>query len=144
MYVPDYFRMDDIPIIKEFIRNHDLATVVSRSIDRPLAAHLMVELDDSEEGLFKLRGHMSKENPIWESFDDTSDILAISQGAHTYISPTWYEKPAPPTWNSMSVHVYGKPAILTDRNDLRGVLDRLVTRHEVYVVKWFRTQSVVF
>ena len=120
MYVPDYFRMDDIPIIKEFIRNHDLATVVSRSIDRPLAAHLMVELDD------------------------TSDILAIFQGAHTYISPTWYEKPAPPTWNYMSVHVYGKPAILTDRNDLRGVLDRLVTRHEVYVVKWFRTQSVVF
>ena len=45
------------------------------------------------------------------------------QGPHGYISPGWYDaKPAVPTWNFVTAHLYGTPELLSDDENLR-VLD---------------------
>ena len=52
------------------------------------------------------------------------------QGPHTYISPTWYNHINVPTWNYQSVHVYGKPCLITDYEQAYSLLKRLIDRHE--------------
>jgi transcriptional regulator len=62
--------------------------------------------------------------------DKNAEVLVIFQGPHTYISPTWYNHVNVPTWNYQSVHVYGKPQIITDKSLTYGILERLMDRYE--------------
>lgn len=131
MYVPKHFRMDDLETAKAFISSNEFATVVSVGNGVPLASHLLTELRVEANGEAALYSHMAKNNPQWKSFDPGTEVLAIFQGSHTYISPTWYrENPAVPTWNYLAVHAYGYPRIIDDRSELYGLLERLVEREE--------------
>ena len=43
------------------------------------------------------------------------EALALFQGPHAYISPSWYTvQPSVPTWNYAVVHAYGVPRIIED------------------------------
>lgn len=63
-------------------------------------------------------------------------MLAIVQGHHGYISPSWYAPGAvrAPTWNFSVAHLYGTPEPLDEEENLR-VLTRLVERFERHVEK---------
>ncbi|ELB7342903.1 TPA: FMN-binding negative transcriptional regulator [Klebsiella michiganensis] len=57
-------------------------------------------------------------------------VLAIFQGPHSYVSPTWYQTaPAVPTWNYTSVHCYGNVSLLSV-DELRIVMEALVHKFE--------------
>src|SRR6185436_17507064 len=70
-------------------------------------------------------------NSLWKILEKNAEVLVIFQGPHTYISPTWYNHVNVPTWNYQSVHVYGKPRLITERREAYGLLKRLIERHEV-------------
>jgi transcriptional regulator len=72
--------------------------------------------------------HVSRANPQWKSFG-SQEIMLIFQGAHTYISPRWYNHVNVPTWNYMIIHVYGKVRFLQG-DELFELLSRLVRNHE--------------
>lgn len=59
-----------------------------------------------------ISGHMAIGNPQWKTFEENEKVLVIFQGPHAYISSSWYEKEAVPTWNFQAVHVYGKAELL--------------------------------
>ncbi len=60
-----------------------------------------------------------------------SEVLAIFQGPHSYISPSWYEtNNAVPTWNYVAVHVYGELEIVEDEQELIDSLQELVHKYE--------------
>ncbi len=47
-----------------------------------------------------LAGHVARANPHWKRFDGQQECVAVFQGPHAYVSPTWYvDGPAVPTWN---------------------------------------------
>ncbi len=71
---------------------------------------------------------MSRANPQWKTFGQ-QEVLLIFQGAHTYISPRWYNHVNVPTWNYTMVHVYGKVRLL-DGDEFFELLSRLVRNHE--------------
>jgi transcriptional regulator len=74
---------------------------------------------------------MSKANGLWKILDkNPEEVLVIFQGPHTYISPTWYNHVNVPTWNYQSVHVYGRPRVITDKSISYGILKRLMDRYE--------------
>ena len=129
MHIPRFFRQEDRQTIIEFLRKNDFATLVLYDGQRPVASHLLFEILEEGEALF-VNGHMSRANPIWKLFEKNNEVLVIFQGPHTYISPTWYNHINVPTWNYQSVHVYGKPRLITDREESYGVLKRLVDRYE--------------
>jgi len=56
--------------------------------------------------------------------------LVTFQGPHEYISPTWYNSPGVPTWNYQTVHVYGKPELVTEKEKLRSIVNELTRVHE--------------
>ena len=130
MYTPKLYHEEDREKIIEFLRQNEFATVVTHDGEKPTASHLLVEVIDLDDRLL-LNCHMSRANPQWRTFEHNADVLVIFQGAHTYISPTWYNHINVPTWNYQAVHVYGRVRIVDDYDETYHLLERLISRHEV-------------
>lgn len=130
MYVPEHFRVNDLSEIKQFILQNSFSLIASVDNGVPIASHLLTDLQEDDHNNLVISAHMARNNPLWKSFDPDTEILSVFQGAHSYISPTWYNVQAVPTWNYMTVHAYGHPKIIDDRSELYDLLDRLVERHE--------------
>lgn len=124
MYIPNAFREQDIEKLVAFMRTNSFATLVSIHSNVPLASHvpLVVTVEDN---VVKLTGHLAKQNPQWQVFDQ-SESLAIFTGPHAYISPSLYEKhESVPTWNYIAVHAYGIPQIITLDNSPE-LMDKMI------------------
>ena len=128
MYISKLYREEDRAKILEFLRENEFATLVTYDGGKPTASHLLMEVVDEDENLF-INGHMSKANPLWKTFELNAEVLVIFQGAHTYISPTWYSHVNVPTWNYQAVHLYGSPRIV-DGNEYYAMISRLIEKHE--------------
>jgi len=129
MYTPKLYREEDRSKILEFLHQNEFSTLVTYDGEKPAASHLLMEVVEDGDNLF-VNGHMSKVNPLWRTFEKNAEVLVIFQGPHTYISPTWYNHVNVPTWNYQAIHVYGKPRIIEDRNEVLLLLKKLVDRHE--------------
>ena len=129
MYTPKLYREDDRSRILEFLQQNEFVTLVCQDGQRPVASHLLVEVFEEGDGLL-INGHMSRANPLWKTFEMNPEVLVIFQGSHTYISPTWYNHVNVPTWNYQAVHVYGKPRLMRDHDEVYQLLKRLIDRHE--------------
>ena len=130
MYVPRNFVEDDPARVSAFVRHHPFGTLVTWDGHRPIASHLPMLLQEPAGAPRMLVGHLARANPQWKSFEPGREALAIFQGAHTYVSAAWYSVPSAPTWNYTSVHVYGTPAIIDDRQELHHLLEQLVDSQE--------------
>ena len=128
MYIPKLYREEDREKILEFLKQNNFPALVTYDGEKPIATHLPVEVLENENGSLTILGHMSRANPQWRSFGE-QEVLLIFQGAHTYISPRWYDHVNVPTWNYMMVHVYGKIR-LVEGEELHSLLSRLVKNHE--------------
>ena len=99
MYIPKLYREEDREKILEFLRHNNFPELVTYDGEKPTATHLPVEVLENENGSLTILGHMSRANPQWRSFGK-QEVLLIFQGAHTYISPRWYDHvnvpPCPP------------------------------------------------
>lgn len=130
MYVPSSFREDRPEKLHSFIKSYSFGTLFSGAGNQPQASHLPFLLDEKAGGQGTLIGHMARANAHWQSLEG-QEVLAIFQGPHAYISPTWYEEPETvPTWNYVAVHVYGRYVPVTDEKKLRSILEKTVGVYE--------------
>ncbi len=135
MYVPQHFQETRIDVLHEAMRAHPFATVVTLTSDGLNANHIPLLLSVAPDGSGSLRGHVARANPMWSNFSEQVDALAIFQGAHAYVSPSWYPAKREhgrvvPTWNYVVVHAYGPLSVIDDPAWLRARLEELVARHE--------------
>lgn len=112
MYIPELYKNENQEEINAFLQKNSFGILINRTKGKLWATHIPLELDKNENGKSILFGHISKENPQWESFESDTNVLAIFSGPHSYISSSWYEKENVPTWNYIAVHVYGKIKII--------------------------------
>jgi transcriptional regulator len=127
VHIPKLYREEDPAKILAFLQQNNFPALVTFDGERPIATHAPVEVTGEEKSL-TIYGHISRANPQWKTFE-RQEILLIFQGAHTYISPRWYNHVNVPTWNYTIVHVYGRARELQDE-DLLALLSRLVQNHE--------------
>ena len=126
MYIPTPFRVVDRETLYDFIEQHGFATLVTASQGGPVASHVPLWLDRERQ---VVAGHLARANPQCDLLTGL-ESLAIFQGPHAYISPTWYAAtPAVPTWNYTAVHVTGIATRLSDERTAE-VVDRLVSKYE--------------
>jgi transcriptional regulator len=131
MYIPPAFRIYDDTKLAAFIQRHSFATLVTHDGAAPFASHLPFLFHRDAGARGTLVAHMARANPQWRHFSSGGEALVIFHGPHSYISPSWYESgPAVPTWNYATVHAYGVPVIIEDRERIVSVLDELVKTHE--------------
>ena len=129
MHIPKLYREEDRTKIIEFLKANSFPALVSHDGEKLIATHLPVEIVAHDDDALTILGHMSRANPQWKSFGD-QEVLLIFQGAHTYISPRWYNHVNVPTWNYINIHVYGKARML-EGAELHDLLSQLVEKHEV-------------
>lgn len=128
MYLPTVFREDDPAILREILRSHPFATLVTSRGDAPFASHLPMLYDEAGGG--RVWGHMARANPQWRDFEGGREVLAIFHGPDAYVSPTWYkERLHVPTWNYVAAHVYGRPRLASEE-ELRALLGRMAEAFE--------------
>jgi transcriptional regulator len=134
MYIPKFNAVTDTALLHELMRAFNFATLITTHDGAPFATHLpfLVYPEIGAQGT--LVAHMARGNVQWTDFAQGQqglEALVIFQGAHTYISPSWYAEPVSvPTWNYMVVHAYGVPRVIEDEARVHEVLRALVDRHE--------------
>jgi transcriptional regulator len=127
MYIPKHFKIDDEDQIYEFIEKYSFATLYSTHMGEPYATHLPLILKKEENALY---GHFARPNGQWKDIESQS-VLVVFQGPHCYISPSWYEiNDAVPTWNYVSIHLYGKVDIIEDEKVIFDSLNEMVNKYE--------------
>ncbi|TDF93763.1 FMN-binding negative transcriptional regulator [Paenibacillus piri] len=127
MYIPTHFKITDISTAYKIIRENSFATLFSQHDGTPYATHLPLILDTNHMYLY---GHFARPNPQWNDIRNQT-VLAVFHGPHCYISPSWYEtNKAVPTWNYVTVHVYGEVELIDDENELMVSLNDMVSKYE--------------
>lgn len=126
MYIPSSFKVTDEESLYEFMEKYSFAVLFSQVSHMPIATHLPLLVDRNKGCLY---GHMAKANPQWRKVED--QVLAVFNGPHTYISPSWYEtNQAVPTWNYTAVHVTGEFGIIDDQDELLHILEKTTSTYE--------------
>jgi len=123
------FASDDPELVKQLVREHPWATLVTTTSEGLAASHYPVLVDEGDPGL-TLVTHLGR--PDEEVLEiDRGELLVIVQGHHGYISPGWYSENERkvPTWNFTVAHLHGTPRRLDEDENLE-VLTRLVAHFE--------------
>lgn len=132
MYLPQHFAEKRPDVLHELIRQQPLATLVTIDDGKPVADEIPFLLD-AERGI--LRGHVARNNPLWQRHPTDSPVLAVFRGPQAYVSPNWYPSKAEhgkhvPTWNYIVVQVSGPLRVISDQGHLRALLNDLTLKHE--------------
>ncbi len=127
MYQPKKYKKSNPEYFFSFIKAHPFATMVIEG-KRLLATHIPV-LAEGEPANFKLYSHIANFNEMHPFLKDGAEVLLIFQGAHAYISSSWYKEKDISTWDYSAVHINSKIKIQT-REELENSLETLVQRFE--------------
>lgn len=132
MYQPAHFREDDPQALHALIRAHPFGLLVSQGEDGPFATHLPFHLEVGGDGRAVLYGHMARANPHWRLFGEDRSVLAVFQGPHGYVSPSWYAEKAGavPTWNYAVVQARGCARVVEDGAEADRILSALTDAQE--------------
>jgi transcriptional regulator len=131
MYRPAHFQQTDAAVWQALVHTQPFATLVTPAGAGFTADHLPLEFDAASN---RLQGHVARANPLWREAQGR-EVLAIFHGPQAYITPAWYAAKQEhgkvvPTWNYAVVHLHGRLEAFEDTTWLRGLVERLTTRHE--------------
>lgn len=129
MYIPGHFVQSDADKTRRLVDRHAFGLLVTTGPGgTPVASHIPFLNRDGENG-WVLEGHLARPNGQTDAIRQGAPALAVFQGPHAYISPTWYETFGVPTWNYDAVHVYGRLREVTGRT-AGSIIERLANKFE--------------
>ena len=147
MYIPPHFEESDLAAILGLIEANPLAAIVTHRSPGLDANHIPLLVDSRPPGRFTLIGHVSRQNQLWRQASPDEAVLVLFRGAEGYISPNWYpgktrNENQVPTWNYQVLNLRGTLEVVDDEKFVRGVVARLITKHEGSQPKpWKMTDS---
>jgi transcriptional regulator len=134
MYVPRQFREERPEILAGAVRQIGLAALVTGGSEDLHVSHVPMVLKTSGDEGWILESHVARPNRHW-TLVDGGPTVAIFQGPHSYVSPSWYETKREhgkvvPTWNYIAVHAHGTLEAVEDGRWLLAHLDDLTREQE--------------
>ena len=135
MYIPKQFEETNIDVLHRLIQAKPLATLVTLKDGMIEANHIPLVFTGSTSALGVLSGHVARANTIWKDHPEDREVLAIFQGAESYITPSWYVSKAEsgkvvPTWNYVSVHAKGRMRVIQEPEWMLTQLNALTDHNE--------------
>jgi transcriptional regulator len=122
MYIPPHFNIADHSTAINFIHEYNFGMLVCNGAEIPEVTHLPFFVEENERAAFLIT-HLAKANPHWSAIEKQNSCLVIFNGPDGYVSPKLYSaQQNVPTWNYMTVHVAGKPEIITSDNEMRKLM----------------------
>jgi transcriptional regulator len=131
VYLPPWFAAHDNDAIARLVREYPFATLITATGGEAQISHLPLLHHAEPAPHGTLIGHMARANPHWRELAERPSI-AVFQGPHAYVSPSWYTQPAAmvPTWNYAVVHVHGTVELVDDRAATLATVEELTRRFE--------------
>ena len=124
MYVPKPFLIEDRSAQHDLIDANPLGIMIRVEEDQPRLAHIPFVLDREVGTLGRLRCHVARANPLWETIEADARVTIAFQGAESYISPDWYEtRTLVPTWNYEAVEAQGQARIMSAEDTYALIVD---------------------
>ena len=133
MYVPEHFKETNSERVSALIEGNSFGMLVTAPDGVPFVSHLPFIFDHAAGSKGKLLCHMARANPQWQHFSSCSEVLAVFQGPHAYVSPSWYSSPGVPTWNYAVVHLRGKLRLIESESELEALVERLTHVYESHM-----------
>jgi transcriptional regulator len=135
MYQPPHFREDDLGVQHELIRAHPLGLLITAGGSGLMANPLPFHLDAHASAKGTLRLHLAKANGQWRDIQDGAPVLAVFQGANSYVTPSWYRTKQEtgkvvPTWNYAIVQVRGPARVIDDADWLLRQINAITGQQE--------------
>lgn len=126
MFIPNKFKITEESTFLSFIEKNAFGQLVSMVDEKIFSTHIPFFLSDDKQSLF---AHLAKANPQAQAIDKQQALVTL-QGAHGYVSPTWYAEAGVPTWNYQAVHIRGACRVFDDADALHDVVLRLTDIYE--------------
>lgn len=136
MHIPEFNRLTDRNEIVDFMKQFSFATIISAKDNLPVATPLPFLIKVKDEQII-LTSHFAKANDHWKDIEN-NQVLIIFSEPHAYISPVNYDKDLNvPTWNYISVHIYGKGTLITESEKVAEILKATIENYEpTYRQQW--------
>lgn len=128
MYKMPEFTETDSAEILAFMKAHPFVTLIATDGKRPVATQVPVLVDERDGKIF-LRAHIMRKTDHHLAIEKNPDVLVLFQGAHCYVSSSWYTEKMGATWNYQTVHVRGKLTWLDDAGTFQ-LLKELMGKYE--------------
>lgn len=133
MYVPAHFAMTDEQVT-DVLSRLGQADLITQHDQGLLATPLPMLLDRSRGERGALLGHVARNNTQW-SLPTIGESLVIAHVTDHYVSPAWLPSThahgqTVPTWDYVTVHVYGELVAHDDPAWTLDVVRRLTDHHE--------------
>ncbi len=129
MYKLPYFTEQDSEKVIAFIKANYFAVITGRGERYPVATHIPLEIRQEGDKLI-FSGHLMKNSDHHKAFVKDDHVLVVFNGPHTYVSASWYTKPASAsTWNYMTVHAKGSIKF-GDETSTHEAVRKLTNRYE--------------
>lgn len=133
MYIPEHFSADP-QAVDELLAGLGAADLITVTDEGMLATFLPLLYDPAAGEHGALLGHLARNNDQWQR-PAHGEALVIAHGVDGYISPSYYASKAEhgrvvPTWNYVTVHVYGSLVVHDDPAWVADLVRRLTDRHE--------------
>jgi transcriptional regulator len=134
MYLPASFSETDPAALGAWLRAHPLGLLVTGGASGLYASSVPFVFREGAAGP-SLAAHLARANLHWQRLRDEPECLVVFQGAHGYVSPSWYPGKETthrevPTWNYELVQVRGRPRVVEDPAWLRAQIGELTAMME--------------
>ncbi len=108
MYIPPDFKVADRASVIALVERFPFGVLATGNAGFPLLSHLPMIAEMRDDELWVL-GHVARGNEHANSIRSRSAATIAFNGAHAYISASWYEEPyvTVPTWNYTAAHLCG-------------------------------------
>ncbi len=126
MYIPKHFEITNDDEIFAFIDANAFGQLISNVDGKLFSTHMPFLLSRDKS---KLLGHLALHNPQHTEIN-AQEVLVTIEGAHDYISPSWYSSPGVPTWNYQAVHIYGQCSVTKNPEWLHEIVSALTKKYE--------------
>ncbi len=128
MYTPQSFLVTDQQQLYDWIDEIQFGKLITSRRGRIEVTPVPFVLDRDKGELF---GHMARTNPHWQAAMMADDLVVMFEGPHGYVSPAWYSQPdGVPTWNYVSVQVFGKAELVKTESESLLILQKLTETSE--------------
>lgn len=130
------FAEDRLEVQHDLIEKHPLGLLICNDDEGRLVANPIPFTLIREKGSKgTLKAHLARPNPQWSQLRNSKECLVVFQAEEAYISPNWYPTKRQhgkvvPTWNYVTVHVWGVPTVFDDPNWIRAQVDSLTAQQE--------------
>ncbi len=141
MYIPKKFLIEEATEIKNFLHNNTFGAFISHVDERITACHIPWHLVETEAGEWLMQAHVARANPQWKALEASPAVMLMFQGAHTYVTSSWYSVESAPTWNYQAVHLYGQARIVSEA-ELEQMLACLMENYESKMPQPLRYEDI--